>query len=152
MTETEKQMLPDVAEYIATVDGADRAWSAMDSALNAMYPDRHAHATDNGQAQFQAYWAQYDEYEERYKTAHFKAWAKLKESADPLVAWVAKNCGTYKAEARVFLAALPATGEELDALARREEWCDAWVNDCDCCPDEGTGFRDRMIEAGVFPA
>lgn len=145
-TQTEKQMLPDVVAYVEATYEADRLWSKTETGLHAMYPDQRAYGTAREQAQFQAYILQYNEYEERHTATVSAAWARLKGSSDPLVVWVAHNCGGYKEEARTFLAALPATLDELDDLAEEQGWCNDWDGRGGC----GMNFRQLMLDAGVL--
>lgn len=70
--------------------------------------------------------------------ARATAWDALRASEVPLVRWIAEECEEYAWEARQVLAALPASLEELDALASEERWCGAW-----------DGFRRQALAAGV---
>lgn len=66
------------------------------------------------------------------------AWDALRASEVPLVRWIAEECEEYAWEARQVLAALPASLEELDALASEHAWCGAW-----------DAFRRQALAAGV---
>lgn len=73
--------------------------------------------------------------------AETDAWKALKTAADPLVRWIAENCEDYRFEAAFVLRALPASMDELDALARENGWCGMWG-----------GFRRQAEQAGVLSA
>lgn len=73
--------------------------------------------------------------------AEMEARQVLKTSSDPLVAFVAgAPLADYPDHARKILEALPATMEELEAIARQGDWCSEWSK-----------FVDAAAEAGVLP-
>lgn len=76
-----------------------------------------------------------------FEAAERAALAALKASGDPLVAWIATNCRDYVDEATIVLRTLPASRDELDALARENSWCGVWSR-----------FRDQAEQDGVLPA
>ena len=62
--------------------------------------------------------------------------------ADPLAAWIVEYAmPSYEAEALAVLRTLPATMDQLDALADERGWCNAWA-------DQVAAAR----VAGVLPA
>lgn len=143
MTEngTEKELLPDVRVYIDAVQQATQSLHSTHQALSAMYPDRDEQGTSEQYAQYEAFWTQKDEYTDRFIAACTTAWLALVDSRNPLIAWVGRNCSSSPAEARILLAALPASLRELDQLAKEEEWGLYWGI-----------MRSQMAEAGVLPA
>lgn len=128
-----------VTEYFAAVEAANATHRADLSALLAKYPDRYGNG-DEALAQRHAVREGRRLIEDHYIAAAEAAWSALKASSDPLVKWIAENCGDYRSEAATVLEALPATPEELDDLAGEEEWCETWDS-----------FRNRATDAGVLP-
>lgn len=109
-----------------------------------MYPEVEAYL-----AAIKAADAQYRTAEGREKDAFLAAlrraeedgWDALKASEAPLVRWIADNCYKNFRTARKALRALPATLAELDALAAREGWCEAYDT-----------YRHAALKAGVLSA
>jgi hypothetical protein len=136
----ERQMLPEVQAYIDATEAADKADADGGRALHEKYRKYCYDDSDEGYEQRRAFrkersalWSSRDE-------AREAAWAALKESSDPLVKWIAENCADYRDQAETILRALPATAEELDAIAEEHDWCGVW-----------NGFRDQAADAGVLP-
>ncbi len=132
-------MLPEVQKYVESVEAATTAQSAAVTAAGEKYPERHGYG-EEGRRQDSAY---SEEIRKAYTTsaaAQRAAWEALKASGDPLVKWIAENCGEYRTEAQRILAILPATVDELDELADAQGWCGVWGD-----------FRQRAIDAGVMP-
>lgn len=125
-------MLPEVEQFTAAMRAATEKWNAACAALEvcdwSLSVDKcpHCIAVD-------AHW---DEYESERNAA----WEALKGSRDPLVAWIAKNCREHSEEAQIVLRALPASMDELDALAFEKGWCGAW-----------RGYVVRARAADVLP-
>jgi hypothetical protein len=138
MTDTKKQ-LPEVAAYIQALDDAEKAREASMDAAEKKYPKRHDWRGEESAKQRSGFGAEIDAAYEAQRKANSEAWDALKESSDPLVKWIAENCGEYRGEARRVLSALPATIDELDELASENEWCGVWGQ-----------FRDNAAEAGVI--
>lgn len=88
--------------------------------------------------------AEYDKYDttcQQLTAERDAAREALRESSDPLVAWIAKvPMRNYPDHATEALKILPATREDLDALAARNGWCAEWDR-----------FMDKAEQAGVLP-
>jgi hypothetical protein len=66
---------------------------------------------------------------------------QLAQAADPLVRWIAQNClPDFDYQANKVLALLPASMDELDALASEHGWCEIWDD-----------FKNDAHKAGVLP-
>lgn len=148
-------MNPEVKTYIEAYDAAEAAFDKAHKEWSAAYRAALEVAKDNGlQLGFCCWDCAYREsavaqllnrgrrnlFDAR-DSAQDDAWGALKGSADPLVRWIAENCEDYRYEATHVLRALPASMDELDALAREKDWCGAWDD-----------FRRRAEQAGVLPA
>lgn len=117
---TEKTVLPDVQAYFAK---RDRLAEAIKTATASYEEARKAvraaeDAFHNGD--------------------HWEDFAELAKSADPLVAFIGRNCADYPDEAETILKALPATIEELEDIAIERHWCSRWE-----------AFMRKAIEEGV---
>ncbi|WP_190086382.1 hypothetical protein [Streptomyces longisporoflavus] len=134
-----RQMLPEVQTYIQSVEAATAAQSAAAVAADQKYPERYGYG-ENSRSQASAYSEEIRKVYDTGAETLEAAWNALKTSGDPLVKWIAENCGEYRAEARCILAALPATVDELDDLAEANDWCRVWGS-----------FRQQAIDAGVMP-
>lgn len=140
MTDTEtRELLPDVKTYLAAVEAALQAFREAESALGDKYPQRGEY-TDEGREQRRKHYDELGAASDAHDAASQAAWDVLKTSSDPLVKWIAEKAGGYQNQAAQVLNVLPATLEELDALAGEHEWCGTW-----------TALRDRAIAAGVMP-
>lgn len=141
---TEKTMLPDVAAYLKAVDAAEYARNTERDAINKQYPfisDPAAWDTAKYRESETARSKAHQESVDRYHTAMAAALKALRESSDPLVAWVAREVQPYhEDEALALLKALPMTVEELDAFADDADWCSAY-----------TRLRLDAQQAGVLP-
>lgn len=135
-------MYEEVKAYLAAVEAAGREYA---STLDALGP-RAGHisgprgdcpACANQDPNIAARRAAVVAFQLAQKTA----WDALKASQDPLVRWIAENCGEFAGSAVLILEALPAPMEALDAIADMEEWCGEW-ND----------FRQQAADAGVLPS
>lgn len=71
-------------------------------------------------------------------TAIDAAWNAMKDSSDPLVAWIATNMRNHYSDATQILRILPADVATLRAVAVENEWCNTF--------DEYLG---QALEAGV---
>lgn len=111
-------MYPEVEQYLAAVEAAEEAYR--NSPVNG----------DCGKGTCRIC---------NRMTSKGSAWASLGESENPLVRWIAENCGAHVSEATEVLRALPAPMSELDALARERRWCDEWDR-----------FKRMAEEAGVL--
>ncbi|MFF0706272.1 hypothetical protein ACFYVC_38845 [Streptomyces tendae] len=132
-------MLPDVRRFVDAVEAATAARRAAVDAAVEKYPNRYGLSQDD-QRQAVAYT---DEIDAAYATCsgvREAAWEALKTSEVPLIRWIAENCAEYPMEARQVLTALPATLDELDAVAEVGGFCGVW-----------DAFRRRAIDAGVVP-
>lgn len=119
-------MLDEVRKYFTAVEAAEELRADEIEAAHSAYmttegswPTREAlytawrHAVNDG----------YKVREEALAAAR----KELETSGDPLVRFIAKApLRSYPEEAGTVLKALPATYEDLNALAAREEWCDVW--------------------------
>ncbi|MDQ1041795.1 hypothetical protein [Streptomyces sp. V4I2] len=132
-------MLPEVQKYVESVEAATTAQSAAVTAAGEKYPERHGYG-EEGRRQDSAYSEEIGKAYTMSADAQKAAWEALKTSDDPLVKWIAENCGEYRTEAQYILAILPATADELDDLADTRDWCGVWGD-----------FRQRAIDAGVMP-
>ena len=67
-------------------------------------------------------------------------WARLGAdvTGDKLAEWIVANCSSRKEGALIVLAALPATLEELDTLAKANHWCEVWDK-----------LKEKALKAGV---
>ena len=124
-------MYPEVEQYIKARDGATGTYVATRRALRV---------------QREASEISYDEWSGLPDAAYAasrvstnEAWNALKTASAPLVRFIAENCKEYQDEAVHVLKALPATLEELDAVATGRDWCGIW-----------DGFRDQAVDAGLF--
>ncbi|MET7693829.1 hypothetical protein ABZT06_38680 [Streptomyces sp. NPDC005483] len=134
-----RQMQPDAQKYIETVNAAITARNTAEKAAGEKYPKRFGYGEDE-ERQARAFNEEIDAAYTACNAVQATAWEALTASSDPLVKWIAENCAQYKGEAQTVLAALPATVEELDELADRNDWCGVW-----------TTFRQQAFEAGVMP-
>lgn len=146
MTDSQtRELLPEVQAYITAKDEAERAGREAERALTAKYRDAHNDVGSSyySDAKRELRNEHNREQDAAYQTSRIainEAWNKLSQSSDPLVRWIEENCKEYQGYAIQVLKALPATLEELDALAEGEDWCNIWDQ-----------FRDRAVEAGVMP-
>lgn len=138
-------MLPDVEKYFQALKDADAAEESESAEARAIYVQ---------QGYSNEYTQKREAASEKLAAAKKTAWQNLSTSTDPVVAWIGKNVQVYhREEAKQVLKLLPLTLVQLDELARREEWCEAYWG-CDCGDfDEAhnKGYRHQMIEAGLFP-
>jgi hypothetical protein len=148
-------MIPEVKTYIDAYEAAQTAYDKAYEESTAAYGAAVEVAKNNGlQLGYCCWVCAYEQTplgkllrehnEELYaarERAQNAAWARLKGSADPLVRWIAEKCEDYRYEATRVLRALPASMDELDALARENDWCGAW-----------DAFRRQAEHAGVLPA
>lgn len=134
-----RQMLPEVQKYVESVEAATTARNAAVDAADKKYAERYGYGEER-RHQADAY---SEEIRKAYATctdAQEAAWGALKASGDPLVKWIAENCGAFRGEAQRILSLLPATLDELDDMAETSHWCGVWAT-----------FRQQAIEAGVMP-
>ncbi|WP_086804152.1 hypothetical protein [Streptomyces caniscabiei] len=134
-----RQTLPEVRQYIESVEAAKTAHDAALDAADKKYPERYGHSEDGAQQTS----AHSEEIRKAYATladAQTAAWDALKTSGDPLVRWIAENCQEYRGQAECILIILPATVDELDELADTKGWCEVWDN-----------LRQQAMDAGVVP-
>lgn len=124
-------MYPEVEHYIKT---RDEAYETYVAARRTMAAKREA-----GDISYDEWSRLLDAAYAASRVSTNEAWNALKTASDPLVRFIAENCKDYQDEAQRVLKALPATLEELDALAVRENWCSIWDQ-----------FRDQAVEAGLF--
>lgn len=147
-------MYPEVKTYVEACEAAETICGNAYAEKQAAYRAALAVAKDNGLPPDCCWECAYDETPlgkllNDYNTtlrntlaaAEVDAWQALKTAADPLVRWIAENCEDYRFEAASVLRALPASMDELDALARENGWCGMWG-----------GFRRQAEQAGVLPA
>lgn len=127
-------MLPEVEKFAAAYHAAGDTCAAALAAL----PEKHDFDMSIGAC---ARCVQGDTAWEVWLNALDAAWGELGTSSDPLVAWTAKHCRSYAAEALMVLKALPAPLEALDAMAAAEDWCPRYDR-----------FRFAAKAAGVLPA
>lgn len=73
------------------------------------------------------------------RNARREAWDILRNSDDELIKWIGQHCESYSDHAKIVLAALPATYDQLQALAQEQEWCGDWDS-----------FLSRAVRAGVI--
>lgn len=124
-------MYPEVQHYITTRDEAYESYVAARSATVAK--------RDAGDISYDEWSRLLDAAYAASRVSTNEAWNALKTASDPLVRFIAENCKDYQDEAQRVLKALPATLEELDALAGNENWCSIWNQ-----------FRDLAVETGLF--
>lgn len=139
MEQETRKMLPEVRKYVESVEAATAAMRAAEGQARTKYPERY-HYSDKGRRQAAAFDEELSKAYTAHREAQTAAWRALTASGDPLVKWIAENCAEYTEQAEAVLTALPATVEELDDLAEREDWCPVWDR-----------FRQGAIEAGVVP-
>lgn len=122
------RLIPDARAYIETMNAARAAVDQSLAAIDTIgeYAKRRA-AADQAHADYDA--------------AHRAAWAALKESSDPLVAWIGVNADQWPSEATTALRHLtPETDlAYLDELADAHGWCRVWDS-----------LRRRMVADGVI--
>lgn len=140
-TTTTTHALPEVAAYLELSAQAERMHDHIHTVLTRMYPLRYQHSTE-GLQQREAYRLQTAEYTSRREALEAQAVEQLHACADPLVQWLVNSPALtrFPSHARTLLKALPATVEELDEMARRNDWCEVWED-----------YRDEMQQAGVLP-
>lgn len=73
------------------------------------------------------------------------AWAKLMESENPTVRFIAEYCYGFKSEALIVLSMLPVSLDEIRSVARRYGWCDVYWGDGD-----ERGFDRLAVETGAI--
>ncbi|MBQ0850187.1 hypothetical protein J8N05_18480 [Streptomyces sp. BH-SS-21] len=134
-----RQMLPEVQKYLASIEAATAARQEALREVHAKYAGRYVDTKD-GQLQLAAYNQASNTAYDACEEARTAAWEALTTSDDPLVKWIAKNCANYRSEAQHVLTALPATVEELDAVAASNDWCPVWAE-----------FRQQAMDAEVIP-
>lgn len=133
-------MLPEVKAYVAAREAARAAFNESIKDAEAKYPMRNDWNAGDSRVQRQAFREAQDAAYGARSVAFDTAWGALKQSGDPLVKWIAENAEDYAGEALIVLQALPATLDELDDLAERQDWCGTW-----------TSLKERAIAAGVMP-
>lgn len=121
-------MLPDVEKYLAALEAADREYNAAgvpehDLGVGPLACPACLTSGVPGQAR---------------RAARNAAWAALKVSRDPVVAWIGEHCDDYRAEAQHILVALPAALEDMGEIARSQDWCGEWER-----------LRGEALKAGV---
>jgi hypothetical protein len=140
-----RQVLPEVQAYITARNAAGEAQRVAAAALE----EKHERA-------YQGYGDEYYTPEKKEQRAEHsrereatyvalqvatnEAWNTLGQSSDPLIRFIAEQCKDYQDYAVKVLSILPASVDEMDALAEEYDWCHIW-----------TRFRDQAIEAGVMP-
>lgn len=139
-TKEERQMLPEVKAYTEAREAAIAAFNKAIKGAETKCPMRNDWNAEDSRAQRQAFREAQDAAYDARSVAFDTAWGALKRSGDPLVKWIAENAEDYIGEALIVLQTLPATLDELDELAERQDWCGTW-----------TSLRERAIEAGVMP-
>ncbi|MDX3321083.1 hypothetical protein PV415_29675 [Streptomyces sp. ME03-5684b] len=132
-------MLPEVRRYVDAVEAGAAVRSRAVDTADRKYDGRYS-LSEEGRRQEIAYTQEINAAYATCVSVRAAAWDALKTSGDPLVKWIAENCGEYPAEAECVLTALPATVEVLDDLADKADWCGVWNN-----------FREQAIHAGVLP-
>lgn len=127
-------MLPEVEQFIAALDAAAEKSAAARTALDDIECDFSESGSDCPRCKALA------PVHEEYVRSEDAAWKLLTDSSDPLVRWIAEHCHDYAYEAQIVLEALPATMDELSAIATREGWCETW-----------SSYVYRARFAGVLP-
>lgn len=138
-TKEERQFLPEVKAYTDATEAAQGVFDKAIEEARAKYPKRN-NWDDEGRKEHQAFNSAEGQAYDVRSAAFTAAWDALKGSGDPLVKWIAENCEGYSSEALIILQALPATPDELDEIAERQDWCSTW-----------NSFREEAIAAGVMP-
>lgn len=126
-------MYPEVEQYLAAVEAADMAYET----ARAGTPRHIVSATEEDCPACRVI----EPAREARQASTEAAWQALRGSSDPLVRWIADNCGDYRYAAATILRALPAPMADLDAIAAVEGWCGQWDL-----------FRAVAKKAGVLPA
>ena len=104
--------------------------------------EEKARALETYERDYQAIEKTWAESTERLREAKEAALEELKKSADPLVVWIVTNAmPSFPEHAEIVLGVLPATREELDALAVEHGWCSDWER-----------YMLSAERAGVLPA
>lgn len=102
--------------------------------LPVYYSPEYRAANHKRQAAIDAAW-------DAFNGASHAAKQHLRNSDNPLIAWVADNVSSsHTDELHAFLRALPLTREELDNFRYTQGWCSTYTN-----------YLDRAAEDGVLP-
>jgi hypothetical protein len=141
-------MYPEVAEYLAVKDKSDQEHLAWEQERQKARPkwDYHAQTHDAYYEAYDAWSAKYNEESRKMNARHNKisreAMRTLHEKTqDPMIKWMMEQLSTvYGRYVDTVLKILPATRDELEVLANREDWCGEF--------DE---FMQQATDAGVIP-
>jgi hypothetical protein len=153
-------MLPEVEEFLSVKTKADKEWaewnahSRDDAPRRPTRPGWMAPDTEHGKYElsYREYEAQYREwnklFHERYNVEQEKhgqimreARRKLRETTkDPMIVWMMDTIRDYWGYIEAVLPLIPATREQLEDLANRQDWC-----------TEFDAFMDQAETAGIIP-
>lgn len=134
-----RQQLPEVQAYLAARAKAEEILKDAFEVIDSNYPQRYGRSP-GAMEDWNAYQMERRAIQGVYDDTLRGLWADLKKSDDPLVRWIAARGRAYRVAATMILAALPATVEELDILAARENWCASWER-----------LREAAHRDGVLP-
>lgn len=110
------QVHPDIGAYLAAEAVAGATLSAAESEARQAY---HPYSRELRHAMHKA--------RADHQDALRLAELKLTRSKDPAIAWLMKNTfRAYRSETLIVLRCWPMTRDELDLLALRGGWCDAY--------------------------
>jgi hypothetical protein len=136
-------MLPEVQEYMDAVKASDEVYQEWYRRINKERPDYH-HVTythDAYERWNERYYAEQRAQDDVRRNARTAASVRLQETTtDPAIQWMLKTLRGYHSYIDTVLPILPATREQLEAVANEHEWC----NDFD-------DFMDQATEAGIIP-
>lgn len=133
-------MLPDVQAYFDAIETADKVYNEAAGIINQEHPYPR-YSDTNYDAKVRAHYDALTPVNEAFTAAKETAHAKLRDSEDKLIAWIASGpLKSYYGEAKEVLEALPLTREQMDTFGGEQGWC----------PEYGRLYREAEA-AGVLP-
>jgi len=126
-----------VEKYFAAIDSAQKEYEAAVALRDETYSQQGAAVRAAARKQGDA------------KTGE-SGLAILRDSEDPLTVWIAENAMIgFPEHAEIVLRALPATREQLDALAVEHGWCTDWERYMQMAERAGVlAKREPLLEEG----
>lgn len=144
-------MLPEVEEFLAVKNAADKEWQEWNANSHKDEPRRNWNV-EWGTEAYSEYQRAHSKWREKFNADYRAAEtiyrgkvraarAKLRATTkDPMIQWMMDNIEDYWSYIEAVLPILPATREELENLATQHDWC-----------SEFDGFMDQATEAGIVP-